>query len=149
MKLPRTLSMRLKSEFVRVRSDGESYGGKHLVLAVLPDPEVPTFKVGFVVPRRVGKAVERNRVKRRLRHIFATTAHRLKPQNYVVTVARKGSCGAAICSAAERVALARRKGGSLYGHEHGISRKGAASWIGPPGLLLPCALWAWGSAGTT
>jgi ribonuclease P protein component len=91
MKLPRTLSMRLKSEFLRVRTEGESFGGRHLVLAVLANQEVPEFKVGFVVPKRVGNAVSRNRVKRRLRNIFSTTAERLKPNRYVVTVARRGS----------------------------------------------------------
>ena len=43
------------------------------VLQIAPAPdEVPTTRVGFTVSRKVGNAVERNRVRRRLREVVRT-----------------------------------------------------------------------------
>lgn len=83
--------MRRRSEFLRVRKHGRSFGGRYLVLAVLPAAEIDAFKVGFIVPKRVGNAVARNRVKRRLRMIVAETASALQPKHFLTTIARKGA----------------------------------------------------------
>ncbi len=83
--------MRMKSrgEFARVRRDGKSFAGRFLVLGVLPEPalDVP-FKFGFILTRKVGNAVVRNRIRRRLRSVLSEIGERLQTPGYVVTVAR-------------------------------------------------------------
>lgn len=58
--------LRANADFERLRRDGRTLFHPLLVLSVLPnDREHSRF--GFVVGRRIGKAVVRNRVKRRMR----------------------------------------------------------------------------------
>jgi ribonuclease P protein component len=62
--------MRDSEDFSVTVRHGQKAGRTCLVVHVLPDPTragAPT--VGFVVSKAVGSAVERNRVKRRLRHL--------------------------------------------------------------------------------
>ena len=60
--------LRKSREYERVRRQGRSWGHPLLVVqATENDAEVSRF--GFVVSRRVGNAVVRNRVRRRLREI--------------------------------------------------------------------------------
>ncbi|MBX3049846.1 MAG: ribonuclease P protein component [Caldilineaceae bacterium] len=51
--------------FQVVRRRGRSYSNHLLVLCVLPN-ELPYSRFGFSVSRRIGKAVVRNRVRRRI-----------------------------------------------------------------------------------
>ena len=44
-----------------------------LSLVFVPEDEGPT-RIGYAIPRRTGGAVVRNRVRRRLRHLFAELA---------------------------------------------------------------------------
>ncbi len=55
-------------QFDIVYNGGKSWAGKEIVLRALPN-ELGASRFGFVVSCRLGKAVVRNRVKRRLREI--------------------------------------------------------------------------------
>lgn len=83
--------MRLSAEFLAVRKRGRSLGGRYLVLATLELDEPGPSKVGFVVSKRVGNAVARNLVKRRLHGIVGRFDSFLESQRYIVTIARKGA----------------------------------------------------------
>ena len=67
--LPRSLRMRSSKEFRRTTRRGVRVSRPTLVLHALHLDDGP--RVGFVVSTSVGNAVNRNRVKRRLRHLAA------------------------------------------------------------------------------
>jgi ribonuclease P protein component len=76
------------AEFERVYRHGRSTANRHLVLYTFPNPSTRVPRLGVSVSRKVGGAVQRNRVKRLLREAFARTESALAPEQDVVVVAR-------------------------------------------------------------
>ena len=76
------------AEFERVYRHGRSTANRHLVLYTFPNASASRPRLGLSVSRKVGGAVERNRVKRLLREAFAQTEHELAPGQDIVVVAR-------------------------------------------------------------
>lgn len=100
------------ADFDRVFRNGRSHAGRELVLYVFPRGEDDPPRLGLSVSRKVGGAVDRNRVKRLLREAFAQESSRLPAGTDVVVVARND-----VRSLAEREGLAgiRRALGELIG----------------------------------
>lgn len=89
--------MRMKSrgEFGRVRSKGKSYGGRYLVLGVMADPDLGVpFKFGVILTRKVGNAVTRNRIRRRVKAVIGEVGETLAEGHCIVTIARHSAPGA-------------------------------------------------------
>jgi ribonuclease P protein component len=76
------------AEFERVYRQGRSTANRHLVLYTFPNASAERPRLGLSVSRKVGGAVERNRVKRLLREAFAHAEAGLMPGQDVVLVAR-------------------------------------------------------------
>jgi len=76
-----------RPDFVRVQTRGQSFSRRHLVLLIAPGIETQT-RLGFTVSGRVGGAVVRNRVRRRLREIVRAQSADLSPGWDHVLIAR-------------------------------------------------------------
>jgi ribonuclease P protein component len=87
---PRRRRLSRSAEFERVYRQGRSKGNRFLVLYAFPreTPAGEGPRLGLSVSRRVGGAVERNRVKRTLREAFWQEAERLPKGSDYVVVAR-------------------------------------------------------------
>jgi len=95
MRLPRKHSMTKRADFLRARKDGQAKAGRFVVVSTLPDPALSHLKVAFITTRKVGKAHDRNLLRRRLRDIIQRHGHRLSdPKRLLVTIPRPGSAAA-------------------------------------------------------
>ena len=76
-------------EFDRVYREGRSHASRHLVVYAFPRPEDDGEpRLGVSVGRKLGGAVERNRMKRSLREAFWANAGMLRDGHDFVIVAR-------------------------------------------------------------
>ncbi|MFK5923130.1 MAG: ribonuclease P protein component [Verrucomicrobiota bacterium] len=94
MRFPRHRRITTRRDFGRVRRQGETYRGHFLLLGVLQDDSLPDLKIGYITTRRLGNAVARNRIRRRLRGIFQRLGDRLKGGHYLVVIPRGAAANA-------------------------------------------------------
>jgi ribonuclease P protein component len=97
------------SEYERLRRDGITRRGKLLMLNVMPVENSGPWRAGFITSRRLGSAVVRNRVRRRLREIVRRHQHELRKGFWFVIVARHEAATASYCALEDEwLRLARR-----------------------------------------
>ena len=83
------------ADFDRVVRRGRSHASREFVLYIFPREQEGSPRLGLSVSRKVGGAVERNRVKRLLREAFSLEARRLPEGTDAVVVAREDARGLA------------------------------------------------------
>lgn len=95
MKFPRSRRITRRADFLRVREKGKSLSGRFLVLGYLPDENLAEgWKLGLITTKRLGNAVTRNRVRRKLRGIAQRIGERYRDQVWIVLIARSSAATA-------------------------------------------------------
>ena len=88
---PRSLRLRLRSEFQAVYTRGKRTRGKIMTLIVYYPQEERSFKAGLTVRKKFYKrAVDRNKIKRRLREIVRLNKYKLPENLWLVIHAEPG-----------------------------------------------------------
>jgi len=85
---PREARIRRSSEFQAIGKNGRRHSSGAFVLLVGSTPASGRARLGVTVSRKVGNAVVRNRVKRRIREWFRRTGHSELAGLDVVVIAR-------------------------------------------------------------
>lgn len=105
--LPRASRLRRRREFLRVQSKGEKHHVRHFLVFVLAppstgprrhstpeggpvaSPRLPPPRLGVTVTRKVGPAVQRNRIRRWVREAFRRVRTRIADGTEMVWVAKQ------------------------------------------------------------
>ncbi len=88
LRFPKEARLFRRAEFQRVRADGRDQRGRHLIVSLLAGAETGPSRFGIITSRRVGMAVVRSRVRRRLREILRLARPRLVAGAWIVLIAR-------------------------------------------------------------
>ena len=81
--------LKKRYQFNYVYRAGEHFSGKFLVLYVTPS-KTKDIKVGLAVTKKIGHAVKRNLVRRRLREIIQKQLPNLKQNYNIIVVTKEG-----------------------------------------------------------
>jgi ribonuclease P protein component len=84
----RRYRVREDRRFQEIRRRGRSAANELLVLCALAN-DLPYSRFGFAVSSRIGNAVVRNRIKRRLREIMRLRMATIRPGCDIILIARK------------------------------------------------------------
>ena len=93
-RFPKATRLTRTAEFALVKKDGKAWTGRHVSLGILHRAGERAARLGIITTRRIGQAVVRNRVRRRLREIFRLNQHGLITGIWIVTIARVSAADA-------------------------------------------------------
>lgn len=88
MRLPSHLRLKQSSDFAQLRKVGKTQAGRSLVLSARPVDNLPHFCFGLITGKKIGGAVVRNTVRRRLREIIRKHQAHLAPGWHWALIAR-------------------------------------------------------------
>jgi ribonuclease P protein component len=89
--LPKAARLSRRAEFAAVRTGGKSWHGRLMVLAALATGAGGAARIGVITSRKTGTAVERAKVRRRLREIFRLHRPLLPHGLWMVVVPRRAA----------------------------------------------------------
>ena len=110
LRFPKAARLTQTAEFARVRIEGRPVYGKMITLGVLKGCGEKDGRVGIVTSRRVGNAVIRNLVRRRLRELFRAIRRRLIPGLWLVVVAKSPAAKATSAALGEEFSQLAQRG---------------------------------------
>jgi ribonuclease P protein component len=101
--------LRRSAEFARLRAEGQIHRGRFITIGVMIESQTSDFRAGFIVSRKIGHAVQRNRVRRRLREIVRRNQTSLRQNIWFVTIAQPAAARATYAALEDEwLRLARR-----------------------------------------
>ena len=101
------------AEFERVKKEGRSVHGRLMLLGVLKGLGDERARVGIVTSRRVGSAVVRNGVRRRIREIVRQARPKMIAGVWMVIIAKSAGARAAYAQLRDEWTQLARKAGCL------------------------------------
>ncbi len=107
---PKAARLRRRGEFLALARTGRRHHSAHFV--VLAQPRAGRARLGVTVSRKIGDAVTRNRVKRRVREVFRRHPQHLVSGHDLIVIAKAGAGDVALEEVARELegALAQRSG---------------------------------------
>ena len=94
LSFPKSRRLTRASEFERVKREGLVRRGNLLTLSATVIENSGLCRIGFITSRRLGSAVIRNRVRRRLREIVRQHQHDLRQDFWIVLIAKRDAANA-------------------------------------------------------
>lgn len=113
--------LRIDTQFAAVYQRGKSWADRLVVLRTLPNG-LDRNRHGYVTAKHIGKAVIRNRIRRKLREIVRLTS--IKPGWDIVLTARKGAATADYSEMERAVTGLLRRAQVLEGTGRGTKDQG-------------------------
>ena len=110
LRFPKSTRLTRAGEFSKLKREGASFHGKLFVLSVLKSAPDSATRVGFITSRRVGGAVERNLVRRRLREIVRASLGEMCEGVWLVLIARQAAARASFQALREEWQILARRG---------------------------------------
>lgn len=86
--MKKTYRVKREQDFNAIFTKGQNVANRRFVVYRLPK-EQPHFRVGLSVSKKLGNAVTRNQIKRRIRHILTEIRSQMTKDDFVI-IARKG-----------------------------------------------------------
>jgi ribonuclease P protein component len=88
LSFPKQRRLSRPAEFERVRREGSSQRGRFMMVSILRVEKSGPFRAGFVTTRRLGGAVSRNLVRRRLREIVRHHQDQIRDDVWIIVIAK-------------------------------------------------------------
>lgn len=85
----KTYRVKSEKDFSRVFHEGQSKANRQFVVYQLPKPSQPHFRIGISVGKKIGNAVHRNAVKRKIRQAVTELKPYIKADVDFIVIARK------------------------------------------------------------
>jgi len=85
---PHDERMRYQWEFERIKQKGLTVRGRSMTISMVFAPNPLERRIGFIVTKRFGGAVQRNLVRRRLREIYRLNRCRIQTGLHMVVIPR-------------------------------------------------------------
>lgn len=98
---PHPERLKKRWEFQRAYQKGRKYLNRHFVIYVFARLNGGGARLGITASKKVGKSVQRNRVKRLIREAFRALRPRIQPEYDIVVVGRTAAC-TLTCQEAQR-----------------------------------------------
>ena len=95
---PAQLRLRQRREFLAVQRSGSKYHTRHFLVFVMQTEAEAPPRLGITVTRKVGNAVQRNWIKRRVRDVFRRNRSRFRPGLSMVWIAKKQAKGLSLAA---------------------------------------------------
>lgn len=88
MSMKKAYRIKKEKDFQTILKDRQSYANRNIILFIKRNPNLSHFRIGLSVGKKIGNAVQRNRVKRQLREGVYALRHELPMDIDLVMIAR-------------------------------------------------------------